>query len=147
MKTAKLYGYKEIREHMYYNAFACDQIVLPNTITTINQDAFSGCEALQLTFLPTSLQTIAQNAFFNCKKITISEIPETVTFIGGGAFGNCKALTEITFKGTPTLEIRDDAFQYCTSLAIINVPWAEGAVANAPWGATNATINYNYMGE
>jgi hypothetical protein len=27
------------------------------------------------------------------------------------------------------------------------VPWAEGAVANAPWGATNATINYNYTGE
>lgn len=26
------------------------------------------------------------------------------------------------------------------------VPWAEGAVTNAPWGATNATINYNYTG-
>ena len=23
----------------------------------------------------------------------------------------------------------------------------EGAVASAPWGATNATINYNYTGE
>lgn len=147
LNTAKLYGYKEIREYMYYNAFACSQIVLPNTITVIGRDAFSGCEVLQLTSLPASLQLIADNAFFNCEKITISEIPETVTFIGGGAFGNCKALTEITFKGTPTLEIKDGAFQYCTSLAIINVPWAEGAVANAPWGATNATINYNYTGE
>ena len=34
----------------------------------------------------------------------------------------------------------------CTNLTTINVPWAEGAVAGAPWGATNATINYNYTG-
>ena len=26
------------------------------------------------------------------------------------------------------------------------LPRAEGAVANAPWGATNAKINYNYTG-
>ena len=26
----------------------------------------------------------------------------------------------------------------------VNVPWAEGAVASAPWGA--ATVNYNYTG-
>lgn len=147
LKTAKLYGYKEIRSYMYCDAFLCNQIVLPNTITTINQSAFAGCEKLQLTSLPTSLQIIAQNAFFKCKKITISEIPETITFIGSGAFSTCTALTEITFKGTPTSRINDDAFSYCTSLVIINVPWAEGAVANAPWGATNATINYNYMGE
>lgn len=42
--------------------------------------------------------------------------------------------------------IATDAFEGCTNLTAINVPWAEGAVANAPWGATNATINYNYTG-
>ena len=36
------------------------------------------------------------------------------------------------------------AFDGCTNLTDIKVPWAEGAVANAPWGATNATITYNY---
>jgi hypothetical protein len=39
------------------------------------------------------------------------------------------------------------AFSGCTSLTTINAPWAEGAVSGAPWGATNATINYNYTGE
>lgn len=42
--------------------------------------------------------------------------------------------------------IAADAFEGCTNLITINVPWVEGAVANAPWGATNATINYNYTG-
>jgi len=49
----------------------------------------------------------------------------------------------LTFNGTPT-SIASNAFGNCTNLRTINVPWAEGAVANAPWGATNATINYNY---
>jgi hypothetical protein len=33
----------------------------------------------------------------------------------------------------------------CNNLTIINVPWSSGTVANAPWGAYNATINYNYI--
>ena len=52
----------------------------------------------------------------------------------------------MTFEGTPT-SIASSAFSNCVKLTTINVPWAEGAVANAPWGATNATINYNYTGE
>lgn len=52
----------------------------------------------------------------------------------------------MTFKGTPS-SINSNAFNSCINLLTINVPWAEGAVANAPWGATNATINYNYTGE
>ena len=50
----------------------------------------------------------------------------------------------LTFQGTPET-ISKTAFRYCDNLTTINVPWAEGAVANAPWGATNATINYNYV--
>jgi hypothetical protein len=51
----------------------------------------------------------------------------------------------LTFKGTPT-SISTTAFGSCTNLKTINVPWAEGAVAGSPWGATAATINYNYKG-
>lgn len=36
-------------------------------------------------------------------------------------------------------------FNGCTNLTDIKVPWAEGEVAGAPWGATNATITYNYV--
>lgn len=66
--------------------------------------------------------------------------------IGDDTFSGCSGLAAITFKGTPT-SISSVAFQDCPRLATINVPWSEGAVANAPWGATNATINYNYTGE
>ena len=34
------------------------------------------------------------------------------------------------------------AFKGCTNLKDIDVPWAEGDIAGAPWGATNATVHY-----
>jgi len=50
----------------------------------------------------------------------------------------------VYFKNTPSL-INSNAFKGMTHSSVnIYVPWAEGAVANAPWGATNATIHYNY---
>lgn len=46
------------------------------------------------------------------------------------------------FSTNPT--ISTTAFSGCSTLTDIYVPWSEGAVANAPWGATNATIHYDY---
>ena len=73
-------------------------------------------------------------------------IPSGVTCIEDYAFSDCTSLKTLTFEGTPTT-IGSNVFKGCTKLTTINVPWAEGTVANAPWGATNATINYNYTGE
>jgi hypothetical protein len=72
-------------------------------------------------------------------------IPATVTSIYTNAFNSCLGLAEVTFDGKPTT-MYSGIFEKCTNLLTINVPWAEGEVANAPWGATNATINYNYTG-
>ena len=84
--------------------------------------------------------------FYNCSKLALTSLPSGITYIGNCAFDNCTGLTNITFQGTPS-NINSSAFNSCPNLTTINVPWAEGAVANAPWGATNATINYNYTGE
>lgn len=71
-------------------------------------------------------------------------LPESLTTLGGYAFRDCTKLKKVTFQSKPT--IKNEPFANCTALATINVPWAEGAVSGAPWGATNATVNYNYKG-
>ena len=84
-------------------------------------------------------------AFYNCSKLALTSLPSGITSIGTYAFDGCSSLASLTFEGTPN-SIAKTAFSGCTNLTTINVPWADGAVANAPWGATNATINYNYTG-
>ena len=81
--------------------------------------------------------------FYNCTHLALTSLPEGLWVIGNRAFQGCTSLTSITFKGTPTT-IGSAAFNGCTNLTDIKVPWAEGAVSGAPWGARNATITYNY---
>ena len=88
---------------------------------------------------------IRSHAFYNCSSLALTSLPSGITSIGNYAFRDCQSLVSLTFEGTPT-SISSTAFRNCTNLTTINVPWAEGAVAGAPWGATNATINYGYTG-
>lgn len=91
---------------------------------------------------PDGITSIGSYSFYGCK-LTKVVIPETVTNIGSEAFSNCNSLTEVTFKSNPS-SIASVWFANCYSLKTINVPWAENAIPNAPWGAPNATVIYNY---
>ena len=101
------------------------------------------CNNTTLPELFNYVTSIDDYAFDHCTQLALTSLPESLTSIGNDAFSNCHTLTALTFKGTPTT-IASTAFYSCTNLTTINVPWAEGAVEGAPWGATNATINYNY---
>lgn len=132
-----------------YSAFSgCPKLALtslPPGITNIGSYVFQSCPKLALTSLPHGITRIGYYAFNGCRNLAITSIPPGITDIGFGVFANCTGLTSITFEGNPNT-IHPSAFNGCSNLTTINVPWAEGAVANAPWGATNATINYNYTG-
>lgn len=140
---AKMYGYTFIRPAAFIGCINLVHISLPEGLTRIGGSAFEGCTSLALTSLPESLTSIGANAFFDCTNLALTSLPEGLTIIGANAFKGCTNLTSITFKGTPTT-INSMAFNGCTNLTDIKVPWSEGAVSRAPWGATNATITYNY---
>lgn len=120
---------------------------IPDTVTYIGEQAFfyAGNSNWKITKLPPELTYIGNSAFACYRKLLITEIPETVDYIGPNAFdGNYdkNSLTLIKFRGKPST-VGANVFRNNNSLVNIYVPWAEGEVANAPWGATNATIHYN----
>lgn len=120
---------------------------IPDTVTYIGDQAFAyaGNSNWEITKLPPALTYIGNSAFVSYRKLLITEIPETVDYIGSTAFGgnyDKNSLTLIKFRGKPST-VGTNVFQYNNSLVDIYVPWSEGEVANAPWGATNATIHYN----
>lgn len=133
----------EIGEKCFNGCTQLLKVGLPDNLKTIKQDAFSGCQKLVTINLPNTLQTLGMLAFSNCYALQVETLPETLKTINYGAFSNCWALTSITFKGIPT-SISNMAFSGCTNLTTIKVPWANGAISDAPWGATNAVITYNY---
>lgn len=118
---------------------------VPKDVTSIGSSAFNACGLLKTIKFHDGVTVIKSYAFNACSNLKLEEIPVGVTEIQASAFVLCRSITSLTFKGTPT-KIDGEAFRNCTNLVTINVPWAEGEVANAPWGATAATINYNYTG-
>jgi hypothetical protein len=122
------------------------RVNLPDTIEVIGYGALSYSSSLSIGKLPGNLRIICENAFQYARNAfdgTELEIPESVEEIASLAFYMYNgSVGTVTFKGTPT-SIASNAFQDC-SIQTVNVPWAEGAVANAPWGA--GTVNYNYTG-
>ena len=85
--------------------------------------------------------SIGNYAFQYCKTMRGIEIPDSVTSIGEGAFFDTK-LTIITIPESVT-DIGIEVFAFCSNLTDIYLPWSEGEVSGAPWGATGVTIHYN----
>lgn len=93
--------------------------------------------------LPDSVKRINTNAFSNCQ-FSSFELPSSLEYIGALAFNECDGLQMLEFKSTPTT-IHSLAFNGCSNLYDIYVPWSEGTVANAPWGApSSCNIHYNW---
>ena len=60
--------------------------VLPANVTTIGQNAFSGCSALKNFVIPSSVESIGSAAFAGCTANNFV-IPASVNVIGANAFG------------------------------------------------------------
>lgn len=115
-------------------------------IKKIGSSTFTNHRELITVDIPDSVETIETQAFAQCVKLAITELPSALKEIASNAFFNCPGLTSIKFRSTLD-SIASNSFNSCTNLLNIYVPWAEGEVANAPWGASKATIIYNYTGD
>ena len=75
-------------------------LTIPNSVTTIGEEAFSNCTELKGSLtLSNSLKTIGNKAFYMCNRLNGSlTIPNTVTTIGISAFYGCTG-----FNGSLTI--------------------------------------------
>ncbi len=85
---------------MYLNGEEVKDVVIPDGVTTIKDNAFYFGSFNSIT-IPSSVQTIGAQAFYDCYVKSIV-IPNSVTSIGLGAFGSCSGLEKITYCGTQT---------------------------------------------
>ena len=96
-------------------------IDLPDSLTVIEGCVFEGCKSLSSIDLPKSLVGIEHYAFYDCTSLSCIDLPKSLVSIGAGAFYNCKSLSSIDLP--ESLEsIGDGAFCGCKSLDNINLP-------------------------
>ena len=98
----------------------CTGTVIPRTITSIGEDAFSG-SLLVSADIPDSVTFIGECAFFSCKELVEVHMPRSLDSVAYGTFWNCRKLvTAILPNSVKTIGLR--AFHKCESLAQVNIP-------------------------
>lgn len=107
-----------------YNHESLTSVVIPNTVTSIGQQAFGTCYNLESVTLPNALVSIGKMAFQDCESLKSPiVIPNTVTSIGYYAFNGCRALESITIPSTLNLtSIPEALFLGCSNLKSIVIP-------------------------
>ena len=85
------------------NAFAdsvISSVTIPNSVKTIGSWAFSNCGNLQTITLPAGVTEIGEGVFQVCTNLTSVRIPASVKTIQKWAFDECEALTDVYYGGT-----------------------------------------------
>ena len=115
-------------------------VQLPNTVITIGESAFYGCENLTSITLPSSLQTLESYAFYNCGLTSIT-IPASVTTMEDAVFIYCYDLASVTMKNSPTEIPR--SFFYGASMKSITLPSSVTKIGNAAFSGCNSLSSIN----
>ena len=96
-------------------------LTIPNSVTSIGDFAFVGCYSLTSLTIPNSVTAIGDYAFWQCSSLISLTIPDSVTSIGKDAFSSCYRLTSLTIPDSVTF-IEKGAFSGCPRLTSLTIP-------------------------
>ena len=119
-------------------------VTIPSTVTTINQDAFKGCERMTSLTIPSNVTSLGNSCFSECTGLTSAHVDGSIVYMGSFVFDGDSSLTSITFGdnvqtigrycasycqnltdltiGNGVRKIEEGAFCECTALHPVTIP-------------------------
>ena len=114
-------GVTRIPNDAFEYVYSLKSVKIPGSVTSIGDYAFQNCTSLKSVIIPNGVKSIGYKMFSGCTSLTSVTLPSSLTSIESNAFYNCKALTSITIPGSVT-SIGSYAFENCTSLKSVIIP-------------------------
>ena len=115
--------------HLYLDNEEITDLIIPDGVVRIGNNAFSGCGALTSVTIPDSVTSIGISAFSGCNSLSNITIPDSVTKIETSAFRNCTSLTNVIIPVNVTY-LGNTVFSGCSNLKNVTIL---GNITNDWW--------------
>ena len=126
-----------MEEHAFYDCNGLISVEIPSSVVFIPTYAFAYCSSLSNVKLNQGLKSIGYNAFYSCEALTEITLPEGLTSIGNNAFSYC-SLTSIEVPSSVT-NIGNSAFYSCDALTEITLPEGLTSIGNSAFSYCSLT--------
>ena len=113
------------------------KVTLPEGMTIIPKETFSGCTSLTSINIPSTIKTIGERAFNNTGLTKIT-VPNTVTTIEASAFRNNKELITVTLPSEITT-LSEYIFYNCPKLTNVAIPSTVTSIGDLAFAMTGIT--------
>lgn len=109
--------------HDAFKDMAITSVTMPATVTSIGDNAFSGCKALTSVSMLGRVAYVGNNAFSDCTSLTTVTMADGATHIelGEYVFKNCTSLSSVTLSDFVT-SFKNGLFKNCSSLKSLTIP-------------------------
>lgn len=96
-------------------------IVIPESVVTIEDEAFCGNPVLRTVSLPSGLQSLGEYVFSGCTALASASIPSHIADLPTGLFARCSGLQTVLLpRGLKNIGVY--SFRNCSALSSLSIP-------------------------
>lgn len=123
LDETNLLGVTSIRSFALYKSDTLYEVHFPNTVTKIDENAFSECSSLKKVIFPNELKEIAVTAFSRCPKLTSITLTPNIESIGNYAFADSVNNNNDYLEEIYGVDVIDPSIDIARNVFGINSPW------------------------
>lgn len=133
-------------KNLFINDEEVKDLVIPNSVLSINNYAFINCKSITSVDIPNSVTEIGMSAFFGCESLTSIVLPKSIQSVGKDVFSGCSLLESITVPSHLYLSTSSSTHYFSNCFRLKKITIAADLIEDYCNSTTNDNL-YNVLSQ